>query len=163
MKHGGRRKGAGRPKQRTVLEVALSLSAPAEWEATPPVYRESEESQVSARYRPSAASATRSSIPAAAVRRQEIEVNAGRARRSISEIEWELVERHDASSNGPKAAVFEQLSEEVQEGFAEGYLDSVLVPSTYINSGSSMSDFLTERFYDGTMQPTELRGIRRVE
>lgn len=156
MKHGGTRPGSGRPKQRTVLDVALSLSAPSAWEASLPVYKDTGNAPVSARYRPSKASAVRSSIPAAAVRRQEIEVNAGRPRRSLSEIEMELVERtHAQTANDTTTTGF---AVEIKEAFRAGALDSVFIP----RGESSLSDFLFEDFPDGSRQPAELRGLKVV-
>ena len=156
MRHGGKRPGSGRPKQRTVLDVALSLSAPAVWEASLPVSKDTGNAPVSARYRPSKASAVRSSIPAAAVRRQEIEVNAGRPRRSLSEIEMELVERtHAQTANDTTITGF---TAEIKDAFQSGALDSIFIP----RGESSMSDFLYEDFYGGGKEPGELRGLRRV-
>lgn len=159
MSHGGRRNGAGRPKHRTVLEVALSLSAPADWTASEPESRDSgSDIPVSAKYRPSKASAIRSSIPAAAIRRQEIEVSSGRGRRSIMEIEAELVETTHASAGDPDTG--QRWGDE--DGFEAGFLHSVFTPQVKGHSepGSSMNDFLYEDFYDGTRQPTELRGLK---
>jgi hypothetical protein len=93
------------------------------------------------------------------VRRQEIEVNAGKGRRSLSEIEAELVEQiHAGTANDTTTVGFEGLSLEIQDAFMSGHMHSVFKP----RGGSSMSDFLTEDFYDGTKQPGELRGIKWV-
>lgn len=66
--HGGRRPGAGRPKQSTVRDVALSLSRRSEKPSVGTARPGRLEEYVSAEYRPSKASARRSAIPAAAVR-----------------------------------------------------------------------------------------------
>lgn len=166
MRNGGRRPGSGRPKQRTVLEVALSLSAPAEWAASVPDCRRQNgagDTPASIRYRPSKASVIRSSIPAAAVRRQEIDVNAGRGRRSLSDIEAELVERtHAATANDTTTSGFRHPH--VDDGFDSGYLHSVFTPQLKgrNESGSSMNDFLFDEFPDGSKQPAELRGLKWI-
>jgi hypothetical protein len=48
------------------------------------------------------------------------------------------------------------------EAFQDGYLDSVIKPREHLASGSSLSDFLMEDFYDGTKQPGELRGLKWI-
>jgi len=166
MGHGGRRAGAGRPKHRTVLDVALSLSAPAEWEASPPVYRDTGDGGVAVAYRPSAASAKRSSIPAAAIRLQEIEEKAGHARRSLSEIEAELVEKtHAQTANDTTLTGYRHkkgvppTEDDENASWDESGLDTIFKPR---GSGSSMSDFLMEDFYDGSKQPGELRGLKWI-
>jgi len=147
----------GRPKHRTVRDVALSLSAPSDWpDYPPPVYKYTGEGGGGAAYRPSAASAVRSSIPAAAVRIQEMEVAAGRARRSLSEIEKELVDRtHAQTANDTTTTDFRRLDSVIKPRIARVRVDGELR-----ESGSSMSDFLFEDFYDGSQQPGELRGLK---
>jgi hypothetical protein len=167
MRNGGPRPGAGRPKQRTVLEVALSLSAPAAWEASEPRTVIPDTTPVSVRYKPSAASAARSSIPAAAIRRQEIDTNAGRARRSLSELEHELVERlHASTSNDTTVHGFRAGDEKLFDR-NDPSIDAI-VTKDHVKQvsgrepGCSMGDFLYERGYDGTMWPTEIRGLKWI-
>jgi len=178
MSHGGKRPGAGRPKEKSWQQVAVDLSAPTEWpDYAPPVSSLGQDEPVprgAAAYRPSKASAIRSGIPAAAYRIQYLEVKAGRARRSLSEIEKELVDKSHAqtankttSSSFRSTAIQDFLASE-SDAMRSGAVDGFTHPSTsrvrvdgeLREPGCSMSDFVYELFWDGTMQPTEIRGLK---
>jgi hypothetical protein len=178
MSHGGKRPGAGRPKEKSWQQVAVDLSAPADWpDYAPPVSSLGAGEPApkgAAAYRPSKASAVRSGIPAAAYRIQQLEVKAGRPRRSISEIEKELVDKaHADTANKTTSSAFRSKSiqaflaaesDAIRSGAIDGFshpsVARVRVDGELRESGCSMSDFVFERFFDGTMQPTEIRGLR---
>ena len=178
MSHGGKRSGAGRPKEKSWQQVAVDLSAPTDWpDYAPPVSSIGADEPVpkgAAAYRPGKASAVRSGIPAAAYRIQQLEIKAGRARRSLSEIEKELVDKsHAQTANKTTSSPFRSKSVQAFlasesdamrsgaiDGFTHPSIARVRVDGELREIGCSLADFVFERFWDGTMQPVEIRGLK---